>query len=56
MYMLGIVLGENGHNLITHNVLVKFIDAYPWNWSAWIEMQTLCMDIHTLKGLELNYH
>lgn len=56
MYMYGIVLRENGHNAAARDILVKSVDAYPWNWSAWLELQALCMDIGTLNSLELKDH
>lgn len=56
MYMYGIVLRENGHNTAARDILVKSVDAYPWNWSAWLELQALCTDISTLNSLELKDH
>jgi tetratricopeptide (TPR) repeat protein len=44
------------HNAAARDILVKSVDAYPWNWSAWLELQALCMDIGTLNSLELKDH
>ncbi|XP_057857553.1 anaphase-promoting complex subunit 8 isoform X2 [Cryptomeria japonica] len=56
MYLYGIVLHERGKDKLARDVLVKSVDAYPWNWSAWLELQALCTDMSILNSLELKDH
>eukprot|EP01018_Ginkgo_biloba_P038683 Gb_03388 [translate_table: standard] len=55
-YLLGIVLREKGQEAEARNILVESVNSYPWNWSAWLELQALCTDIGILNRLELKDH
>ncbi|CAA0826765.1 Anaphase-promoting complex subunit 8 [Striga hermonthica] len=56
LYVYGLVLKEKGTENLARSVLVESVNNYPWNWSAWSELQTLCTTIETLNGLNLNNH
>eukprot|EP00741_Cyanophora_paradoxa_P019352 tig00021127_g18680.t1 len=51
LYLYGVVLKESEHKAQARDVLVASIDAYPWNWSAWLELAALCPDRQTAELL-----
>lgn len=38
-YLYGMVLHERERNAEARTVLSASVNAYPWNWSAWLELQ-----------------
>lgn len=56
LYLYGLVLKEKGSDNLARTVLAESVNSYPWNWSAWSELQSLCTTIETLNGLNLNNH
>ncbi|KAK9104736.1 hypothetical protein Scep_021580 [Stephania cephalantha] len=56
LYLYGIVLKERGREDLARTVLVESVNSYPWNWSAWSELQSLCSTIDILNGLGLKNH
>ncbi|KAM7475569.1 hypothetical protein LguiB_022812 [Lonicera macranthoides] len=56
LYLYGLVLKEKGNDNLACTVLAESVNSYPWNWSAWSELQSLCTTIETLNGLNLNNH
>ncbi|KAG8379049.1 hypothetical protein BUALT_Bualt07G0047900 [Buddleja alternifolia] len=56
LYVYGLVLKEKGNETMARSVLVESVNSYPWNWSAWSELQTLSTTIEALNGLNLNNH
>ncbi|PKI63155.1 anaphase-promoting complex subunit 8 [Punica granatum] len=56
LYMYGLVLKEKGSENLARTVLVESVNSYPWNWSAWSELQSLCTTVDILNSLPLNNH
>ncbi|KAK3440681.1 anaphase-promoting complex subunit 8 isoform X1 [Eucalyptus grandis] len=56
LYLYGLVLKEKGNEHLARNLLVESVNSYPWNWSAWSELQSLCTTIDILHSLPLNNH
>ncbi|XP_010515126.1 PREDICTED: anaphase-promoting complex subunit 8-like [Camelina sativa] len=56
LYLYGVVLKEKGNETLAIASLVESVNSYPWNWSAWSELQSLCTSIETLDRLNLNNH
>ncbi|CAI9112380.1 OLC1v1012826C1 [Oldenlandia corymbosa var. corymbosa] len=56
LYLYGLVLKEKGNKSDARMVLVESVNNYPWNWSAWSELQTLCTTVEILDGLHLVNH
>lgn len=56
LYVYGLILKEKGSENLARTVLVVSVNSYPWNWSAWSELQSLCTTIETLHSLKLNNH
>ncbi|KAK6920772.1 Cdc23 [Dillenia turbinata] len=56
LYLYGLVLKSNGTENLARTVLVQSVNSYPWNWSAWSELQSLCTKVETLNSLNLNNH
>lgn len=56
LYVYGLVLKEKGSENLARSVLVESVNSYPWNWSAWCELQTLCTTIEALNSINLNNH
>ncbi|KAF9623284.1 hypothetical protein IFM89_000773 [Coptis chinensis] len=56
LYLYGIVLKEKGREDLARTVLLESVNKYPWNWSAWSELQRLCTNVDVLKGLNLKNH
>ncbi|XP_047311294.1 anaphase-promoting complex subunit 8-like [Impatiens glandulifera] len=54
LYLYGLVLKEKGSEVLSRTVLVESVNSYPWNWSAWVELQCLCTNMETLNSLNLN--
>ncbi|CAN4086127.1 unnamed protein product [Withania somnifera] len=47
---------QKGSDNLARTVLVESVNSYPWNWSAWSELQSLCTTAETLNSLNLNNH
>ncbi|KAL6583875.1 anaphase-promoting complex component apc8 [Orobanche minor] len=56
LYVYGVVLKVKGNENLARSLLVESLNSYPWNWSAWSELQTLCTTIETLNALNLHNH
>lgn len=56
LYLYGLVLKEKGNDNLARVVLVESVNSYPWNWSAWSELQSLCSTGEILNSLHLNNH
>ncbi|CAI0549577.1 unnamed protein product, partial [Linum tenue] len=56
LYLYGLVLKEKGNQNLARMVLVESVNCYPWNWSAWSELQALCSTPEILNGLNLSNH
>lgn len=56
LYLYGLVLKQKGSDNLARTVLVESVNSYPWNWSAWSELQSLCTKAETLNSLNLNNH
>ncbi|AEE78373.1 cell division cycle protein 23 homolog [Arabidopsis thaliana] len=56
LYLYGVVLKEKGNESLARASLVESVNSYPWNWSAWSELQSLCTSIEILNSLNLNNH
>ncbi|CAM6083310.1 unnamed protein product [Calypogeia fissa] len=55
-YLYGVVLHERERKVEARAVLCSSVNSYPWNWSAWLELQALCTDPDILPQLNLNDH
>eukprot|EP00897_Mesotaenium_endlicherianum_P009716 jgi/Mesen1/8773/ME000524S08071 len=51
LYLYGLVLKELQRHVAAREVLCISVSAYPWNWSAWLELQTLCTDFEALGAV-----
>ncbi|KAL6005085.1 anaphase-promoting complex component apc8 [Asimina triloba] len=56
LYLYGVVLREKGNEDLARTILVESVNSYPWNWSAWSELQSLCTTFDILKNLNLKNH
>lgn len=56
LYLYGLVLKQKGSENLARTVLMESVNSYPWNWSAWSELQALCTTIDILNSLNLNNH
>lgn len=56
LYLYGLVLKEKGNESLARASLMESVNSYPWNWSAWSELQSLCTSIEILNSLNLNNH
>eukprot|EP00250_Pteridium_aquilinum_P025082 c3012_g1_i1 orf=380-2110(+) len=55
-YLYGVVLHELDRKAEARTVLCMSVNAYPWNWSSWLELQALCSDHDNLLTLDLHDH
>lgn len=56
LYLYGIVLRDKGCGSQALSVLVESVNSYPWNWSAWTELTSLCTTLDMLRTLNLKNH
>lgn len=56
LYLSGLVLKQKGSETLARTVLVESVNAYPWNWNAWLELQSLCTTVDILNSLNLHNH
>lgn len=56
IYLYGVVLHELDRKAEAQAALCMSVNAYPWNWSAWLELQALCTDHDNLQTLDLPDH
>ncbi|KAL4178637.1 hypothetical protein AMTRI_Chr13g116080 [Amborella trichopoda] len=56
LYLYGVVLKEKGCEDLARTVFVESVNEYPWNWSAWSELQSLCTTLNILNSLNLKNH
>eukprot|EP00742_Colponemidia_sp_Colp-10_P007638 GILJ01008232.1.p1 GENE.GILJ01008232.1~~GILJ01008232.1.p1 ORF type:complete len:550 (-),score=76.95 GILJ01008232.1:140-1789(-) len=56
LYIYGVVLKEMESKDKARAVFVQSVNAYPWNWSAWLDLTFLCSDRSKIDELKLNRH
>ncbi|GJM86342.1 hypothetical protein PR202_ga02194 [Eleusine coracana subsp. coracana] len=56
LYLFGIILRDKGCEGLARTILVESVNSYPWNWSAWSELQSLCTSSDILNNLNLKNH
>jgi anaphase-promoting complex subunit 8 len=56
LYLYGIILRDKGCGPQALSVLVESVNSYPWNWSAWTELLSLCTTLDMLMNLNLKNH
>ncbi|XP_021733705.1 anaphase-promoting complex subunit 8-like [Chenopodium quinoa] len=56
MYLYGLVLKDKGNENLARAILVESVNSYPWNWNAWLALQSLCTTVDMLNSLNLNTH
>ncbi len=57
MSRYGVVLREQGMIAKATEMLARSLRAYPWNWSAWLDLAALpTLDWSTIAGLDLPLH
>jgi tetratricopeptide (TPR) repeat protein len=56
LYLYGLILKQKGNANLASTVLVEFVNSYPWNRSAWIVLQSLCISVDILIDLRLKSH
>ncbi|RCV07612.1 hypothetical protein SETIT_1G258700v2 [Setaria italica] len=56
LYLYGLVLRDKGCEGLARTTLVESVNSYPWNWSAWSELQALCTSSDILNNLNLKNH
>ncbi|XP_020589970.1 anaphase-promoting complex subunit 8 isoform X1 [Phalaenopsis equestris] len=56
LYLYGITLRDRGFENFAITVLVESVNSFPWNWSAWLELQSLCTTTETLNKLNIKNH
>ncbi|KAI4371024.1 hypothetical protein MLD38_019302 [Melastoma candidum] len=56
LYLYGLVLKEKGSESMARTILVESVNSYPWNWSAWSELLSLCTSMDILRGFSLKNH
>ncbi|XP_076902400.1 anaphase-promoting complex subunit 8-like [Bidens hawaiensis] len=56
LYLYGLVLKAKGNENLARTLLVESVNTYPWNWTTWSELRSLCTTTDTLNGLKLNNH
>jgi hypothetical protein len=44
-YLYGVVLHEQQRKADARTVLCVSVNAYPWNWSAWLELQVRVLNL-----------
>jgi hypothetical protein len=44
LFLYGLVLRDLDATALARQVLLQSVKAYPWNWSAWKTLSTLCTD------------
>ncbi|GAQ83915.1 Anaphase-promoting complex [Klebsormidium nitens] len=55
-YLYGVVLHQREKKAEARKALAISVNAYPWNWSAWLELQELCTKLEDLPTLALEPH
>ncbi|KAJ6256690.1 hypothetical protein Dda_8556 [Drechslerella dactyloides] len=45
LYLYGVVLLKQRNEKQAYQVLVRAINAYPYNWAAWDELKTICKSV-----------
>ncbi|GAB2221163.1 hypothetical protein Droror1_Dr00012332 [Drosera rotundifolia] len=56
LYLYGLVLKQKGNDSYARLMLQESVNRYPWNWSAWLELQSLCSTLDVLNSLNLGNH
>lgn len=44
-YLYGVVLHDQQRKADARTVLCVSVNAYPWNWSAWLELQVRVLNL-----------
>ncbi|KAK2400105.1 anaphase-promoting complex subunit [Trifolium repens] len=56
LYLYGLILKQKDNANLAFTVLVEFVNSYPWNQSAWIVLQSLCISVDIMIDLRLKSH
>lgn len=56
LYLLGIIYKASGILDKARDVFVEALNAYPYIWSAWVDLAILCKDCDVLDSLKLRDH
>ena len=56
LYLYGIILRDKGCEKQAVTIFVESVNSYPWNWSAWSELLSLCTTTEVLKSLSIKNH
>lgn len=56
LYLYGIVLRELRMTGWARSVLADAVNAYPCNWSAWLDLASVCVDFESVRVLKLSDH
>ncbi|XP_072983539.1 anaphase-promoting complex subunit 8 [Typha latifolia] len=56
LYLYGIILRDKGCESLATSILVESVNSYPWNWSAWSELLSLCTTSDILNNLNIKNH
>lgn len=51
-YLYGTILADRERKEDAMEALCASVTAFPWNWSAWLQLQALCTDTDTLISLQ----
>lgn len=56
LYVYGIVLRGMEMKVEARQILVQSVTAFPWNWSAWLDILAICSDLNDVATVraELN--
>ncbi|EGG23458.1 anaphase promoting complex subunit 8 [Cavenderia fasciculata] len=53
LYMYSMVLKRKGDQIKARQILLESLHLYPCNWSAWLDLASLCTDIQQVSQLSL---
>lgn len=56
LFLYGLVLKERDRPKEARGILCESVNKYPWNWSAWKQLSSLCKDKDVMPNLEVNTH
>eukprot|EP01096_Ripella_sp_DP13-Kostka_P001431 TRINITY_DN11699_c0_g2_i1.p1 TRINITY_DN11699_c0_g2~~TRINITY_DN11699_c0_g2_i1.p1 ORF type:complete len:435 (+),score=153.41 TRINITY_DN11699_c0_g2_i1:48-1307(+) len=55
MYLYGLVLKELDQHNESRQLLAESCSQYPWNWSAWTALSSLCLEISHLSAVTRHF-
>ncbi len=53
-YLYGVVLHDQQRKADARTVLCASVNAYPWNWSAWLELQVRVLNLNYTTRTRVN--